>query len=463
MMTPRRTSSKPPAPKASGGRAAAAAANPAKAPGRAAPPKPSSGPSAAMEPDPIGWLFLHEGERLVVPRFDFRVDLCAATAQGLAREHNEDRLLCRPDLALFGIADGMGGHVAGEVAAELSLRVAEQHLSTKAAMRVLERYAANSKLDNRRAVFELMANAIRAANEAVLEAGREDESVRGMGTTLDLLLLARDRAFVAHVGDSRAYLVRRTATLQLTNDHAAFDPLRTTGRRVPTARWGRSPLSNSIGASPEVQVDTLFVDLRAGDRFVLATDGIFGVIDSDKQLARLCDAPSTRDICVNLLENVHVQFGHDDATAVVLRIGERFVARRGESGLRAQDMAVVAASPLLAELPVAAVLSTLAACVEEELAEGSEVPCAVANDRVAYLVLDGQVQLPEGRVLGASALLMAPSLLDVPYHGPLPWVVSRARLLRIRHDDFHQVCAHDPMLAAQLYLRIARHLAIAAP
>jgi serine/threonine protein phosphatase PrpC len=403
------------------------------------------------------------GERQVVPRFDYRIDFCTATAKGAARENNEDYILSRPDAALFGIADGMGGHAAGEVAASLSLRVVERELGAKAATRLLDKYASYPTLDNRRAVFDLMARVIQTANDAVIEAGREDESLRGMGTTLDLLLLARDRAFVAHVGDSRAYLVRRTATLQLTNDHSAFDPLRMTGRRMPTARWGRSPLSNSIGAAPRVQVDTLYVDLRAGDRVLLCTDGIFSVIDGEAHLSKLCDASSARAICSNLLDNVRLQLGHDDASAVVVGVSERFVTRRGDAGPRALDMRVVSSSPLLIDLPPSAVLSTLAAAVEMELDEGSEVPRAVANDRVAYIILDGLVRTPGGRTLGASALLMAESLLDMPQHAALPAVVARARLLRIRHDDFKQVCSHDPHLAAALYLRIARHLATALP
>jgi CRP-like cAMP-binding protein len=280
-----------------------------------------------------------------------------------------------------------------------------------------------------------------------------------MGTTLDLLLLVRNRAFVAHVGDSRAYLVRRTATLQLTNDHAAFDSLRLTGKRVPTARFGRSPLANSIGARPQVQVDTVFVDFATGDRFVLCTDGVFGVLGGESSLTGLCNAPSARQICANLLDNVRAQRGHDDATAVVVRVGRRFVARRDDPGPRALDLAVISASPLLCDLPAAAVLSTLAAGVEVEVEAGQEVPRAVANDRVAYLVLDGAVRVAGGRSLGAPALLMAESLLDVARRSALPKVTERARLLRIRHDDFKEVCSHDPELAAQLYMRLARHLA----
>lgn len=423
----------------------------------------SDGASTPAAPADDSWSYRGVGQRQVLPRFDYRVDYASATGRGAARDNNEDVLLCRPDMALFGIADGMGGHAAGEIAAALSLEVCEREIGTKAATRLLDKYAANPKLDNRRAVFDLLGRVIQTANEAVLDAGRQDSNRRGMGTTLDIVLLVRDRAFVAHVGDSRAYLVRRTATLQLTNDHAAFDSLRVTGKRTPTARWGRSPLANSIGARPNVQVDTLFVDLAPRDRLVMCTDGVFGVIHSDSQLAELCSAPSARDICARLLNHVREQFGHDDATAVVIRVGERFVARRGDPGPRALDMAVVSASPLLIDLPPSAVFNTLAASVEIELDAGEEVPRAVANDRVAYLILDGAVQLPGGRILGASGLLMAESLLDVARRGRLPEVLERARLLRIRHDDFRQVCSHDPLLAAQLYMRLARHLATLEP
>jgi serine/threonine protein phosphatase PrpC len=406
------------------------------------------------------WAFEDAGDNQVLPRFDYRVDFASATARGAARDNNEDVLLCRPDMALFGVADGMGGHAAGEVAAKLSLSTCERELATKAATRVLDKYAANPKLDNRRAVIDLLGRVIQAANESVLEAGREDSAQRGMGTTLDLLLLVRNRAFVAHVGDSRAYLVRRTATLQLTNDHAAFDSLQLTGKRTPTARYGRSPLANSIGARPEVQVDTVFVDFAPGDRFVLCTDGVFGLLGGEAKMTEMCAAPAARQICTNLLDNVLEQRGHDDATAVVVRIGKRFVMRRDDPGPRALDLAVVSASPLLCDLPPAAVLNTLDAAVEVEIDAGEEVPRAVANDRVAYLVLDGAVRLGGGRTLGASALLMAESLLDVAGRGRLPKVVDRARLLRIRHDDFKEVCSHDPQLAAQLYMRLARHLAM---
>ena len=87
----------------------------------------------------------------------------------------------------------------------------------------------------------------------------------------------------------------------------------------------------------------------------------------------------------------------------------------------------------------------------------------IGSNSIRLVVYDGLVRTPSGRTLGASALLMAESLLDIAQHGPLPAVAARARLLRIRHDDFRQVCSHDPHLAAALYMRLARHLAVAPP
>src|SRR5262245_59161672 len=95
------------------------------------------------------------GAHVVVPSFDYRIDYCAASIAGGAGEHNEDALLCRPALGLFAIADGMGGHAAGEVAARVSLDVVAERLAAAPARQVLDRYAAEPELENRRALYHL--------------------------------------------------------------------------------------------------------------------------------------------------------------------------------------------------------------------------------------------------------------------------------------------------------------------
>ena len=158
-------------------------------------------------------------------------------------------------------------------------------------------------------------------------------------------------------------------------------------------------------------------------------------------------------------EEARKEDDRDDATIVGIRMGAPFIERRTDSGPRAQDVETVSRSPLLAGLSPAQVLATLAASVEVEVAAGQDVPRAVANDRVAYLVVDGAVEVPGGRVLGPSGLLLAQSLLDIATRGALPKTVERTRLLRIRQDDFQEVCDHDTELAAALFFRLAKHVA----
>jgi serine/threonine protein phosphatase PrpC len=353
----------------------------------------------------------------------------------------------------------MGGHAAGEVAATLATRVAAEELTTKRARRIVSRYAESPELEHRRAIFQLLEGAVAAANEAVIADGVSHEAHRGMGTTLDLALVVRDRAFFAHVGDARAYLVRPTATLQLTHDHAAYDSLRSSGKRNASPRSSRSPLTNSIGAKRRAVVDSLFVDLSSGDRIVLCTDGVFHAMDSEAHFATLCRRGTAEEVCTALLDVAYRTGGGDDASAIVVAVGTRFAERRSDAGPRARDLEAVASSPLLTGLEPSEVLSTLAACVEVEVPAGEEVPCAVANDRVAYIILEGLVEVPSGRTLGSSGMLLAESLLDIPVRGRMPVVTERTRLIRIRHDDFTEVCSHNTALAAELYKRLARHLA----
>ena len=402
---------------------------------------------------------LQRASSAVMPNFDFRVSFCAATCIGVGRALNEDVVACDPTAGVFVMADGMGGHAAGEVAAQIAVDAACSHMRTKQARRVIARYADDPEIEQRRRVYRLLSDSVVAANEAVLADAAMNDERRGMGATLDLALLVRDRVFFAHVGDARCYLVRPTATLQLTHDHAAFDSLRSSGKRTSSLASSRSPLSNCLGSKRGLVVDSLFVDITTRDRVVLCTDGVFNAIDNEARFATLCRRGTAEQVCRTLVDAAYREGGADDSSAIVITVGNRFVQRPSDAGPRARDMETVNASPLLSGLEPSQVLATLAACVEVDIAEGDEIPCAVASDRVAYIVLDGVVELPSGRRLGASAMLMAQSLLDVPLRGKLPVVVERARLLRIRHDDFSEVCSHNTGLAAQLYERIASHLA----
>ncbi len=157
----------------------------------------------------------------ILPRFDFRAEYALASDIGATRAHYEDAALLAPELGVFAIADGMGGHVAGEVAAKLAVEQVKQSLSGRGAQRALDAYVAGADLNARRRVFSELKRALERANAFIRVDSEQNPEHRGMGTTLDVVWLARDHAFIAHAGDGRVYLARQRALLQLTADHTA--------------------------------------------------------------------------------------------------------------------------------------------------------------------------------------------------------------------------------------------------
>src|SRR5690606_38798746 len=197
---------------------------------------------------------------------------------GKTRARQEDAHVVAPGSGVFIVADGMGGHPAGDVAARLAVEEVERTLSDATSNAILERYVSRPDLAARRNVFARLRRAIERANEVVRKNAAEHQERRGMGTTIDVLWLARNHAFVAHAGDGRVYLARRRAMLQLTQDHGHLETLKASGEVRPVRQWYRSALVNAVGLFETVTVDTLFVDLIRGDRLLLCSDGVHGQI-----------------------------------------------------------------------------------------------------------------------------------------------------------------------------------------
>jgi PPM family protein phosphatase len=388
----------------------------------------------------------------ILPRFDFRVEIAAETVIGKVRDKNEDALLVAPEMALFGVADGMGGLDSGEYASRTAVDVVRKHLATKDATRKLEEFCRAPTLEQRRAVFALLRGACEAAHEKLLA----DQETRGekMGTTLDICLFARDKAFVAHVGDGRVFLARSKATLQITEDHLVHDPgsVRRPGGQTRAPR----PLASGIGLPVPLRVDVFPVDLRRGDTIVLATDGAYAPFDGEAAVSHACRG-APRAICDGFVKHSLARGGKDNASLVVIRVDERFLQRAEERG--ALDATLVRECPLFEGMQPAAILGAISSGIEVELEPGTEVPAFEAGDHCAYVVLEGLVKTPGGTTLGAPALLFPESLAGVDLRSGGATVVERLRSLRIRRDDFREICAHDPVLGMSLYERLATHLA----
>ena len=241
---------------------------------------------------------------------------------GLRRTSNEDSYSTRPDVGLFVVADGMGGHVAGEIASRVAVEAIEAFI---------EETAGADK--NRTWPFpfdpsiSLEANrlkaAFRLANRKIAAAIADAQELRGMATTASAVLFGVHRASVAHVGDSRVYVLRDGKLEQITADHSwveeqvrAGTMSRTAARQHP---W-RNVVTRALSGGEDPEVDVTEIAPARGERFLLCSDGLFGVVP-DAQIADLLGQPIALDaICQRLVTAANEGGGPDNITAVILQI-----------------------------------------------------------------------------------------------------------------------------------------------
>jgi protein phosphatase len=245
-----------------------------------------------------------------------------ATHPGLRRPGNEDAFCVRPDLGLYLVADGMGGHAAGEVASRLAVDVIEAFIGeTRDAD--LNRtwpfpYDTNLSLDGNR-----LKAAFRLANRRLAAAMAGDDALRGMATTAAAILIGRKAPVVAHVGDSRVYLWRDGQLRQLTQDHSWVGEQVRAGM-LSDADARRHPWRNVVtralagGDDPEVEVSE--TELAAGDRLLLCSDGLSAVVAQERLEAIFAERRSLDETCQTLIEAPNDAGGPDNITAVVLNV-----------------------------------------------------------------------------------------------------------------------------------------------
>ncbi|MCA1840414.1 MAG: Stp1/IreP family PP2C-type Ser/Thr phosphatase [Actinomycetota bacterium] len=217
---------------------------------------------------------------------------------GLVRDINEDSILASPPL--FAVADGMGGHRAGDVASQLAIERLKGHA-----------------MDGQEALM----TAVRDANSAIYDKGRADPALSGMGTTITAMLATETAAQIAHVGDSRAYLFRDGVLKRLTQDHTYVGKLVEQGRLTEEEAERhpkRSMLERALGVGPDVTVDMNLLDMNPGDRILLCSDGLHGMIDEATITSILASEKDPQQAAGKLCNEAVGAGGHDNVTAIVV-------------------------------------------------------------------------------------------------------------------------------------------------
>jgi len=235
---------------------------------------------------------------------------CAArTDVGLVRSGNEDNFLMHSERGIFIVADGMGGHAAGEVASEMAVRITSHAIGSLRGMSDEE-------------ASDRMRTAIQAANDAIFERTLTEPDQQGMGTTLTMLVLLEGRYLIGQVGDSRAYLLRDGRFLQVTKDHSYVQEQVDAGMLTPDQARGHphsSIITRCVGASEEVVPDVYSGSLEEGDIMLLASDGLTGMLE-DEQLTRILRSDGEPQHWVDrMIMEANCRGGLDNITAIVVR------------------------------------------------------------------------------------------------------------------------------------------------
>jgi serine/threonine protein phosphatase PrpC/CRP-like cAMP-binding protein len=357
-------------------------------------------------------------------------------------------------LNLYIVADGMGGHAAGEVASQIAARTVRDTLARERDM--LHEFEAGHGGINRTDLLRLLESAVQSACSSVYNEGQKDESKRGMGTTLDALMLIGSRGFIAHVGDSRVYLYRQGAVHQLTEDHSLINELLRRGRlsreQIEKLQY-KNAVTRAVGVYESVEVDTLDFDVLRGDRFLLCSDGLSGYLE-EAELAQLFSDTPEDEIAQRLIDLANERGGKDNITAVVVKVPD---AESGVDRLAREvnlKLEVLHKMPLFRHLTYQELVRVLNITEVRNYAASDPIVGEGDEGDELFIVLTGQVRVHAGESvlthLGPGQHLGEMALVDKAPRSASVSADEPSKLLVIRRRDFFDIIRKDHAIAVKL-------------
>lgn len=253
-----------------------------------------------------------------------RIEHAARTDIGMKRDNNEDNLLAAPELNLFAVFDGMGGHAAGEVAAGIAV----QELKEFFELTEKDPEATWPFKDSRQLTYDenRLVTAIKLINARIIDVSENDPSKKNMGSTcVSCNFVEREgkvRAVVAHVGDSRVYLYRNSKLSRITIDHSLVEEYLRMGK-ITEEEAKNFPQKNiilrALGQVRQLDVEVHPHDPQPGDLFMLCTDGLSGMVEDKFMESILQKAPDLASACKKLLDTANANGGIDNSTVILVR------------------------------------------------------------------------------------------------------------------------------------------------
>jgi serine/threonine protein phosphatase PrpC len=391
----------------------------------------------------------------------------AATDVGRKREHNEDNFLIDKKLSLFAVADGMGGHASGEIASQIA--VTDFRNAVEARKDLLDAYARHEEGVTTQDILAALENAAQQAGVAIFERGQRESEKRGMGTTLSALLLLGERAFIAHVGDSRVYMVRQNQTVQLTEDHSLVNELirhgKVTRESLATSPYAsyKNAVTRALGVYETTQIDTIDLEVLPGDQFLICSDGLHGYL-KDNDVTSFLSADHVTTIPQKLVDHANKGGGHDNITAVILRV-QTDTTDVGQT--RAQELnrkvEVLRQMPLFRHLTYKEILRVLSVTQVVDFNAGDEILREGEPGDDLFILLKGKVRLHKDGAfvthLGPGAHLGEMALIDKRPRSLSASAEDRTRALVLRRREFNEIIRNEQRLSVKLLWSFVQVLA----
>jgi len=382
----------------------------------------------------------------------------AATDVGRVRDHNEDNYLVDKKLSLFVVADGMGGHAAGEVASALAVRTV--HDEVKKEKQLIEDYQAGTKGAGKvtdRDILNLLEFAVQRACARIHEEAQGDKQKRGMGTTLSSLLIVGNKGFIGHVGDSRIYMMRSGKVQQLTEDHTVFNELIKRGKltRDQIEKVAhKNAITRAVGVYERVEIDTLLIELLPGDQFLLASDGLHGYVNTPEDLSPYLSEIDGDAAVAQLIAFANEAGGKDNITSIVVRLGEGTPGDTERAKKLALKREVLAKMPLFSRLSEREMLRVMQVAEVRAYAAGQEVIREGDRGDELFTVLSGKVRVSRGdtllTVFGSGEHFGEMALIRSVPRSATVHAEGACELIAIRRGDFFEILRKEHELAVKL-------------
>ncbi|MBN1959569.1 MAG: Stp1/IreP family PP2C-type Ser/Thr phosphatase [Deltaproteobacteria bacterium] len=249
------------------------------------------------------------------------INSAAQTDVGRVREKNEDSHFISNELGLYVVADGMGGHLGGQMASGLAAQAVADNIKV-----VFEQLCSGSGIEpiESSPVPKLLADAVRGACATVFDAAQGNPELQGMGTTVTTLFINSNRAFIAHVGDSRCYLQRADRIIQITDDHSLVNEQIKAG--LITREQGRQSrlkniITRSVGFERDVAVDTFALPIQVNDNLLLCSDGLTNFVD-DTEIGLALATLAITEVPSRMIDLANERGGDDNITIICVSLAE---------------------------------------------------------------------------------------------------------------------------------------------